>query len=69
MMKILIKCSLPAGLLIWVIYRLVSRMIEIKDAIGIPMMIVSVILMMIGIVYHGWCYGKGKNPYERKSKK
>jgi hypothetical protein len=65
-MRYLIRLSLPAGLLIWLVYQVASRFIMIPDTIAMPMMIVSILLMMIGIFYHGWCFGKGKNPYSLK---
>ncbi len=58
-----IRWSLPVGLFVWLVYKVVSRFVTISDAVAIPMMIVSVLLMLIGIVYHGWCFGNGMNPY------
>jgi predicted permease len=68
-MRILIKVSLPAGLFILLVHNLVSRLVTIPDTIAMPMMIVSILLMMIGIFYHGWCFGKGKSPYDLRKKK
>ncbi len=68
-MRYLIRLCLPVGLIIWVAYEVVSRFITVPDLIAIPMMIVSVLLMMMGIAYHGWCFGKGKNPYDFKKNK
>jgi len=68
-MKYLIKIALPVGLILWLAYTIINHATPIKDAIAMPMMIVSIILMMIGIAYHGWCFGKGKSPYDFRSKK
>lgn len=68
-MRYLIRLCLPIGLIIWLVYRVVERFITIPDVIAMPMMIISVLLMMVGITYHGWCFGKGKSPYEFKKKK
>lgn len=68
-MRILNRVSLPVGLLILLVYQVASRFVTISDTIAMPMMIVSILLMMIGIFYHGWCFGKGKSPYDFKGKK
>lgn len=65
-MRILIRLSLPVGLFVWLVYQVISRIVTIPDTIAMPMMIVSIILMMIGIFYHGWCFGNGKSPYDLK---
>lgn len=55
----------PAGLIIWLIYTLVNRFIvTVPDLLAYPAMIISIILMMIGIVYNGYCFGKKKNPFD-----
>jgi hypothetical protein len=41
--------------------KVVSRFVIIPDIFAMPMMIVSILLMKIGIFYHGWCFGKGKS--------
>ncbi|MDF2907123.1 MAG: hypothetical protein K0R34_2444 [Herbinix sp.] len=68
-MKVIIKLSLPVGLFIWLVYQVASRFITIQDTVAIPMMIISILFMMIGIAYHGWCFGRGKNPYDLKGQK
>lgn len=65
-MRYLIRLSLPIGLLVWLVYNVANRFVTISDAIAIPMMMVSILLMMIGIFYHGWCFGNGKSPYDLK---
>ena len=65
-MRIMIRLSLPVGLFVWLVYQVISRFVTISDTIAMPMMIVSIILMMIGIFYHGWCFGNGKSPYNLK---
>ena len=62
----MIRLSLPVGLFVWLVYQVISRFVTISDTIAMPMMIVSIILMMIGIFYHGWCFGNGKSPYNLK---
>jgi hypothetical protein len=68
-MKYLIRLSLPVGLILWLAYTIINRISPIKDSIAMPMLIVSIILMMIGIAYHGWCFGRGKSPYDWKGSK
>jgi hypothetical protein len=63
-LKIFIRYSLVAGLLIFAIFKIMDRYMVIGDAIAIPVFLVSVILMLIGVAYNGWCFGKGKNPYK-----
>lgn len=65
-MRYLIKLSLPVGFFVWLVYKVISRFVTIPDTIAMPIMIVSIILMIIGIAYHGWCFGKGKSPYDLK---
>ena len=66
MKKRILSFCLPVGLLIYAIYQLINHFMKISDAIAYPMFIVSIILMMIGIVYNGWCFGKRKNPYNNR---
>ncbi len=68
-MKYLIRLSLPVGLFIWLVYQVVNRFVMIPDIIALPMMIASILLMMVGLFYQGWCFGKGKRPYDFKNKK
>lgn len=65
-MRYLIRLSLPIGLFVWLVYKVINRFVTISDAIAIPMMIASILLMMVGVTYHGWCFGKGKSPYDIK---
>lgn len=65
MKRKLLAFSLPTGLIIFVIYTLVNRFaVKIEDPVAYPMMIVSITLMLIGLVYNGYCFGKKKNPYK-----
>lgn len=59
------KLSLIASILIFLMYKILSRYIAISDIVAIPMFIVSTALMLIGIAYIGWCMGKGKNPFSK----
>lgn len=64
MEKFLAVCA-PIGIMIWVIYTIVNRFIvKVPDAVAYPVMIVSVLLMMAGIAYNGWCWGNGKNAFD-----
>lgn len=63
MKKIVLKFSSIIGLLIYALYWIGNYFIKINDAIATPLCIVSISFMMIGIAYNGWCFGKGKNPY------
>ncbi|MDO5559259.1 MAG: hypothetical protein Q4F95_06625 [Oscillospiraceae bacterium] len=66
MKKFLSFCS-PAGLLIFFIYSVINRFIaEVPDAAAYPLMILSVVLMMLGIAYNGYCLGKKRSPYDKK---
>ncbi len=66
MMKRIVRFCLPIGLLIYGVYKLLNHFMKIRDVIAIPMCIVSIIFMMIGAVYTGWCIGKRKNPYDKE---
>lgn len=63
-MRKLIKLCMPTGLLIFIIYKIVGCFITIPDAIADPACIISVVFMLIGTAYTGWCFGKHKNPYD-----
>lgn len=65
--KKILLATTPIGLILYLIYILWTRFIgEIPDMIAYPIMIVSIILMVIGIAYHGYCLGTGNNPYVNK---
>ncbi|WP_312370854.1 hypothetical protein [Lachnoclostridium sp.] len=67
MKKKLLALANPVGLLIFLIYTITNRFItELPDSISIPIFIVSIILILIGITYSGYCLGKRKNPYDFK---
>lgn len=67
MKKKLLALSLPTGLLIELIYFVGNRFfVEIPDVVAYPMMIVSIGLMIIGLAYNGYCWGKHKKPYDFK---
>lgn len=58
MKKKLLAFSLPTGLLLEVIYMVVNRFLfPVSDHVGYPIMIVSILLMLVGIAYHGYCFG------------
>lgn len=67
MKKKLLALTLPVGLILEVIYIIGNRYItEFPDVVAYPMMIVSIVLMLIGIAYSGYCFGKHKSPYDFK---
>lgn len=67
MKRKLLALATPVGLLIYLVYTIGNRFfIEFPDAVAYPMMIASIILLFIGIAYHGYCFGKKKNPYNFK---
>ena len=53
------KFTLPAGLLIYAAYTVSSRYMQISDTVSAILCYTSIALMMVGIAYHGWCFGKG----------
>lgn len=58
---------LPIGLLIYMFYQLWEHLVgALPDAAAIPMMIVSIVLMLGGIAYHAYCFGKHENPFDFK---
>lgn len=63
MRKYILPACAPIGFLIYVIFKIMERIMEIGDAIAIPMMIVSIAFMMVGVAYNGWCFGKRKSPF------
>jgi hypothetical protein len=64
-MKRWIRFTLPAGLVIYAAYTIGKRYIQISDTAATVLCYISIALMMVGIAYHGWCFGKGKNPYAK----
>jgi hypothetical protein len=56
--KIILNLCLIVGLLVFLVYRILSHFMQISDAYAIPMCRISIILMLIGIAYKGWCFGK-----------
>lgn len=61
----LLGICLPVGLLICAAYFIVNRFVTpIIDAVGYPIMIVSIILMLIGIPYTSYCTKKHINPFK-----
>lgn len=66
-MKKLLPFSLPIGLIITTLYFLYKLFVkEIPDSISYPIMIISLIFMIIGLIYNGYCFGKKKNPFNFK---
>lgn len=61
----LLKFALPAGMLIYAVYSISKRYVRISDTVSTILCCISIALMLIGIAYHGWCFGKGKNPYAK----
>ena len=65
MKKKLLQFSTPAGLIIYLGYKVASRYVVIQEALADILCVVSVVLMLIGTAYHGWCFGKRKSPYSK----
>lgn len=65
-MKKLLAISLPAGLLMEGLYFIAKRFLVIPDPVAYPMMVISILLMLTGVAYLGFCFGKYKNPYDFK---
>lgn len=65
MIKRLLQFSLPVGLLIYAAYTICKRYIQISDTVSTILCYTSIALLMTGIAYHGWCFGKGKSPYAK----
>lgn len=66
MKKKLLSLTMPVGLLILTVYFIVNRfVIEIPDAVAYPMMFVSIALMIIGLVFSGYRFGKRTNSENR----
>jgi len=62
--KFLALCA-PVGMFIWAVYTIINRfVVKVPDAVAYPVMIVSVVLMLVGIAYNGWCWGKGINAFD-----
>ncbi len=59
------KFTLPAGLVIYAVYKMISRYVKISETVSIILCVISIVLMLIGVAYHGWCFGKGKSPYAK----
>ena len=61
----LLSLSTTIGLLLFLIYHIFEKVIgKIPDVVGYPIMIISIIFMLVGIVYMGYCWGKRKNPFK-----
>lgn len=69
MKKILLAFAAPLGIIIWLAYTIINRFVAaLTDQIAVPLSVISVILMLIGIAYNGYCFGKHKSPYDFKPK-
>lgn len=66
MKKKLLAFTLPAGVIIEFIYIVGNRFFVFPDFVAYPMLIISVALMVIGLAYYGYCFGKKQNPYNFK---
>ncbi len=65
MRKYILPACAPIGLLMYAIFEMMDHCIEISDAVAIPTAIVSIAFMMVGIVYNGQCFGRGKSPFHK----
>jgi hypothetical protein len=62
----IMRLCLPIGLMLCGGYQIVNHFIHLSDNITIPVCIISILFMLVGIFYHGWCFGKHKNSYEKE---
>lgn len=61
MKRKLLKFSLPMGLFVELIYIVVNRfIIKIPDIAAYPMLIISIVLMLTGMIYNVNCLRKNK---------
>jgi len=65
MKKRFLQLTIPIGLLIYVVYSIGKRYVQLGDTLSIILCCISIALMMIGLAYHGWCFGKGESPYSK----
>jgi len=65
MKKRLLQGSLPLGLLIFVGYQICSRLMQNNEVTAQNLFVVSIVLMLVGIAYNSWCFGRRKSPYEK----
>ncbi len=67
MKKKLLVLALPVGLIIEGAYLVVNRfLVRLPDIVAYPILIISIGLMVTGLVYNGYCFGKHKNPFDFK---
>lgn len=67
MKKKLLALSTPIGFLIYGVYIVWKHFSgEVPEIIGFPMMVASIVLLLTGIAYNGYCFGRHKNPYKFK---
>ncbi len=59
--RILFALSLPLGLIVSSVTRIFFE--NLSDYWSGYWAGFSVVLMLLGIAYIGWCWGKGRNPY------
>lgn len=61
MKRKLLKFSLPMGLFVELIYIVMNRfIIKIPDIAAYPMLIISIVLMLTGMIYNVNCLRKNK---------
>lgn len=67
MKKKLLALSLPAGLIVYLSYSLWNRFVfELPDMVAMPLLAVGIALLLVGLVFNGYFFGKRKNPYDFK---
>lgn len=60
----ILALTLPIGLIIELTYFIMNRFfIKFPDVIAYPVMTISILPVMTGLAYDGYCLGKHKNPY------
>lgn len=67
MKKKLLVLAWPVGFILFLIYVVTNRyLIPFPEMVAYPWMITSVLCMLVGCFYNGYCKSIGKDPYTFK---
>ncbi len=58
MRKYILPACGPVGLMIYLIYRIGSHYMVISDIVVMPAFVISIVLMLVGVAYSGWYWGR-----------
>lgn len=65
MKKKLLVLAWPVGFVLFLIYVIGNRYIlTYPDFVAYPLMVASVLCMLVGCFYNGYCFHKGLDPYK-----